>query len=106
MKNAIMESMEKKYGSFEYEGEKYILIEDAYLDDIFIDGQEGRSAYLADAIKPGDSPDEDGYIPLYKMEWEIINPEMEDESDRCDWEAPADVRDSGARFNINDGSIY
>lgn len=96
MKNA-MEKMEKDYGYVEFGGEKYVLIQDAYLDD---------TEYVADAIKAGDKPDEDSYVSLYKVEWEIIYPETEDEGDRCDWENPTDVSAIGAKFNLEDGSVF
>ena len=96
MKN-VMESMKKDFGSVGFDGKEYILIQDAYIDG---------TVYVADAIKADDEPDEDGYVPLYKIEWEIIYPEMEDEGDRCDWDNPADVGKAGAKFNLNDGSVF
>ena len=96
MKN-VMESMKKNYGYVEFGGEEYVLIQDAYLD-----GTE----YVTDAIKVGDEPDEDGYVPIYKVEWEIIYPDTEDEGDRCDWENPAEVRGAGAKYNLEDGSVF
>ena len=96
MKN-VMESMKKNYGYVEFGGEEYVLIQDAYLD-----GTE----YVTDAIKVGDEPDEDGYVPIYKVEWEIIYPDTEDGGDRCDWENPAEVRGAGAKFNLEDGSAF
>ena len=105
MKNA-MESLEKKFGSVEFEGKKYILIQDAYIDDVCIDGQEGHTAYFADAIKDGDHQDEDGYFPLYTVEWEIINPETDDEGDRCDWDNPVDVEATRAMYNVEEDSVF
>ena len=95
MKN--VESMKKDFGSVEFAGEEYILIQDAYLD-----GTE----YVADAIKADDEPDDDGYVQIYKVEWSIINPETEDAGDACDWENPADVSAIGAKFNLKDGSVF
>ena len=95
MKN-VMESMKKDFGSIEFAGEEYILVQDAYLD-----GTE----YVADAIKADDEPD-DGYVSIYKVEWEIIYPEEEDEGIRCDWDNPADVSAIGAKFNLEDGSVF
>ena len=96
MKN--VESMKKDFGSVEFENEEYILIQDAYLD-----GTE----YVADAIKVGgDEPDEDGYVPIYKVEWSIVYPDTEDAGDACDWENPADVSAIGAKFNLEDGSVF
>ena len=114
MKNS-MESLEKKFGSVEFEGKKYILIQDAYIDDVCIDGQEGHTAYFADAIKDGDHPDEDGYFPLYTVEWEIIESqwddeesqwEDEDEGNRCDWDNPVDVRITRSMYNIEEDSVF
>ena len=95
MKN-VME-MKKDYGYVEFAGEEYVLIQDAYLDD---------TEYVADAIKADDKPDEDGYVTVYKVEWEIIYPDAEDEGDRCDWDNPAEVREAGAQFNLEDGSVF
>lgn len=96
MKN--VESMKKDFGSVEFENEEYVLIQDAYLD-----GTE----YVADAIKVGgDEPDVDGYIPIYKVEWSIVYPDTEDAGDACDWENPAEVRKTGARFSLKDGSVF
>lgn len=95
MKN--VESMKKDFGSVEFENEEYILIQDAYLDD---------AEYIADAIKVSDEPDEDGYVPIYKVEWSIVYPETEDAGDACDWENPADVSAIGAKFNLEDGSVF
>lgn len=101
MKNEMsINEMEKRFGSVEFEGEKYILIDDAY-----IDGPVDDAAYFANAIKVGDIPD-DGYQPIYKVEWEIINPLCDDESLACDWENPADVRDCGATINLENGYIF
>ena len=94
MKN-VME-MKKDYGYVEFEGEEYVLIQDAYLD-----GTE----YVADAIKVGE-PDEDGYVTVYKVAWKILYPEVEDAGDACDWDNPADVSAIGAKFNLEDGSVF
>lgn len=100
MKN-VTESMKKDFGSVEIEGKEYVLVQDAYLD-----GMDANAAYFAAAIKIDDEPDEDGYVPLYKVEWNIVNPETEDAGDACDWENPADVDVTGAKFNLKDGSVF
>lgn len=102
MKN-VMDQMGEKFGSVEFEGEKYILIQDVYLDGIM-----DNAAYFADAIKVGDDdPDEDAYVPIYKVKWKIINPDAEDEGDKCDWWGPpADVKKIEAKFSLNDGSVF
>ena len=96
MKN-VMESMKKDYGYVEFGGEEYVLIQDAYLDD---------TVYVADAIKADDEPDEDGYVTVYKVAWKILYPEVEDAGDACDWENPAEVKGAGAKFNLEDGSVF
>ena len=99
----VMDQMEKKFGSVEFEGEKYILIQDVYLEGVVI----SSAAYFSNAIKAEDEPDEDGYVPLYTVKWGIIKPDTEDEGSRCDWwGSPADVRKIGAKFSLNDGSVF
>lgn len=98
----VMDQMEEKFGSVEFEGEKYVLIQDVYLDGIM-----DNAAYFADAIKAGDDPDEDAYVPIYRVKWKIINPDAENEGGRCDWwGSPADVRKIGAKFSLDDGSVF
>ena len=100
MKN-VMESMKKNYGYVEFGGEEYVLVQDAYLD-----GTDAEAAYFAAAIKAGDEPDVDGYVPIYKVEWSLVYPDTEDAGDACDWENPADVRKAGAMFSLKDGSVF
>lgn len=100
MKN-VMESMKRDYGYVEFGGEEYVLVQDAYLD-----GTDAEAAYFAAAIKVDDEPDDDGYVSIYKVEWSIINPETEDAGDACDWDNPADVDVTGAKFNLEDGSVF
>lgn len=88
---------EEKFGSVVFHGNKYVLIQDAYIDD---------TVYIADAIRADDEPDEDDYVPIYKVVWKIIYPEMEDENSRCDWENPVDVDTAGAKFNLKDSSVF
>lgn len=96
-----IKEMEEKFGSVEFEGEKYILTQDAYLY-----GPVDNAAYFANAIKVGDDPNDGGFIPLYEVKWEIIYPDTEDEGDRCDWEHPVDVRYNGLDTNVEDGLVY
>lgn len=97
-----IDEMEKKFGSVLYDGAKYILLQDAYLDN---EDGFGDAMYFADAVKVGDTPDE-GCLPVYTVVWEIINPETEDAEDACDWDAPADVRDGGVTVDLEDGCIF
>ncbi len=99
MKN-VMET-KKDYGYVEFADKEYILIQDAYLG-----GMDDEAAYYADAIKADDEPDDDGYVKIYKVEWDIIFSDTEDAGDACDWDNPADVSAIGARFNLRDGSVF
>ncbi len=96
-----IKKMEKEFGSVEFEGEKYILVQDAYLY-----GPVDNAAYFANAIKAGDEPNDGGFIPLYEVKWEIIYPEEEDEGSRCDWEHPVDVRYDGLNMDVESGYVY
>lgn len=98
--------IEEKFGSVEYKGEKYILIQDAYLSN---KDAYGDAAYFANAVKAGDTAD-DGYVPVYvpvyTVEWKIIHPEAENEEDACDWDSPADVRDDGVVLDTEDDYTF
>lgn len=94
--------MEKRFGSVKFEGTKYIIIDDVYMANR---DAYGDAVYRANAIKDGDAPD-GGYLPVYEVEWEISNPQAEDEADACDWDSPADVRDEGATLDLEDGHIF
>lgn len=96
-----IKEMEKKFGSVEFEGEKYIFTQDAYLY-----GQADNAAYFTNAIKVGDKPNEMNLIPLYEVTWEIIYPEEEDEGNRCDWEHPVDVKYDGLNMDVESGYVY
>ena len=96
----VNENMETKFGvgafdEYTFLGEKYLLIEDAFLDA----DNYGKVKYFARAIKVGDELDEYGYVPVYMVEWEIIDPETEDGGNACDWENPDDVKPEGATYS-------
>lgn len=88
-----IKEMEKKFGSVEFEGEKYILVQDAYPC-----GSVDNAAYFANAIKVGDEPNDGGFVPLYEVKWEITYPE--------EWENPVDVRYNGLDTNVENGLLY
>jgi hypothetical protein len=58
----------------QYEGKKIYLVQDSYFDN----DNWGDACAFADAI------DVDGN--LYRVKWEITNPDAEDGSDACDWD--------------------
>lgn len=85
-----LQSLVTSAGSFEQNGQTYVLLQQAY-----IDGPWDDAAYFATAVKIGDEIT-DGTTPVYKVEWEITNPywqEAEDESYNCDWENPITVEE-------------
>lgn len=86
----------KENGTFKKDGKTYILIEAAQLSD---------NCYESVAICEQDEMDEDGYYPAYSVEWEIINYNMDDESDNCDWENPSDVTKVG-EYNPKTRRMY
>lgn len=57
-----------------YEGKKLYIVHDSYFDNY-----ENGPVVLADAI------DVDGN--LYKVIWDVVNPDVEDGGDACNWEA-------------------
>ena len=96
-----IKEMEKKFGSVEFEGKKYVFTQEAYLY-----GQADNAVYFTNAIKVGDEPNEMNLIPLYEVTWKIIYPEEEDEGNRCDWEHPVDVKYDGLNMDVESGYVY
>ena len=87
-----IEEMKREFGSVEYDDKEYVLTQDAYCE---YNANYDRTYYTALAVSANDKPDEYGFIPYYSVEWEIINPDDEDESNACDWNSPCNVRPSG-----------
>lgn len=76
----------QRNGYFEQDGETYILLQCAYADN----NRQQEAAFFADAVKLGDEI-VDGVVPTYMVEWEIINPDGDDDGDACDWDNPIDI---------------
>lgn len=91
----------ERYGTVEYFGETHVILADAYLEN----NKFGEAAYFANSVKLNDEIDEEGYAPLYQIEWKIINEESEDGSDACDWDRAENI-DKTAAINLENGSIY
>lgn len=72
---ANFDEMARKNGSVEDNGRRYILIEQAHLDD---------ACYMARAICEQDAADVSGYRPAYRIVWNIIDGTTEAEA-ACDW---------------------
>ena len=72
-------------------GKLFVLMQEAYLDG----PADSRGYYVADAFCPDDEADEDGFIPVYEVFWDILDdydPECGDEDGACDWGTVADYR--------------
>ena len=78
-----------------------ILAQQADLD--FLPG--GEVWYSADAIAP-DEIRPDGTAPVWRVEWDIINPDAENEEDACDWTTPRSVQRISGEYNLNDCRRY
>lgn len=98
-----VESFEKENGSFEFEGKKYILLQQAYLSDY-----KCEPCYHASAICTTDTVSKDECQPVYTVRWDIdenYNAEDMDEGNACDWDNPVDVTESG-EYDFSSNRIY
>ena len=75
--------MTTDYGTTTYNGVTLTLRQQAYLDVTYYRGRNGDAVYAATA--------NDASGNLWRVEWEIINHDCDDESNACDWDAPADA---------------
>lgn len=68
-------------------GKKFVLMQEAYPDSC--------GYYVADAFCPDDEADEDGFVPVYEVSWDVLDdydPEDMEEDGACDWGTVADYR--------------
>ena len=74
--------MSRIYNSVD--GKRFILLQEAHND--------GGGYYIAPAISPDDTPQEDGWSLTYRIYWEIL-PEWEGRDERyaCNWDEIAHV---------------
>lgn len=88
-----LEKMKEQFGSIEFCGEQYILVEPAEFD-CYLRGNELDEFYVAKAVKVNCESCE-GALPIYKLEWDIKDSfkesNDEDASRACDWDNPRDV---------------
>ena len=81
----IDESYDMGYGTTSYPGylgDTYILLGQPFEDN----NDAGEAVFFAYAVKIGDRFDKDGNVKCYKLEFEIINPNWEEEGkEACDW---------------------
>lgn len=85
--DVIDESYEQKFGSTEFCGDTYLLIQEPFMDN----NRFGEAAYFARAIKVGDKFDDDDQVKCYMVEWKIVDPETDDGAQACDWDEAEDV---------------
>ena len=74
-------------GTVTYGGRLYVLLEQAYLD---WNPNNGYQWYTARAICP-EEIDLDGWCSTYRITWDILNEDAENEEDACDWSNPVSV---------------
>lgn len=86
-----------------------ILIQQAYCDFRPCGGssasEDCETWYSADAISP-DEIRPDGTAPVWRVEWDIANPDAENEEDACDWTTPRSVQRISGEYNLNDFRRY
>ena len=91
-----LEIWEKENGSVEFDGKKYILRQQPYID--CLPGEWLQ--YAASAVCVDDKPNEDEYMSGYEVRWYATDDAEEksnvgeywDERDACDWDHPDSVR--------------
>ena len=83
--------MEFEHDCAHENGKRFVLMQEAYIDG----PADSRGYYVADAFCPDDEADEDGFIPVYEVFWDILDdydPGCSDEGGACDWGIVADYR--------------
>lgn len=97
------------YGRVNYNGETYVLLEDAYADTL---GSAARPIYCASAIREGEQPDELGCVTTYRVTWYVLDEYIEfddtllrwretagedvEESELCNWDEPDEIEELDA----------
>jgi len=90
--NYLPESV-NAYNTVDFEGETYVLLEQAYIDNFVLNVEPG-AAYRASAAKLNSFFDVDDYGDQiqYHVYWEIMEgAEKYEPEDQCDWDAPHSV---------------
>lgn len=72
--------------SITVDGVTYVLTDEACMTQA---GDPAAAIFEAHAIRADERPDEDGYQPLYCIQWDIL-PEWDgaDGGEACDWDTP------------------
>ena len=77
-----------------------VLTDQAYLDYDQHDTWYAAYAISADDIRP------DGTAPVWRVEWDITNPDADNEEDACDWTTPRSVQRVDSKYDLRGGRIY
>ena len=77
-----------------------VLTEQAYLDC-----GHGNAWYAAYAIS-ADEIRTDGTAPVWRVEWDIVNPDADNEEDACNWTTPRSVQRVGGKYDLRSRRIY
>lgn len=93
--------MIKENGHFSYDGNEYVLIEQAFytVDERHYDDP----CYSARAFRLNTLTDE-ATARCYTVKWDIIDPD-EDESNICDWSSPSEVIENGFIYDVDQDRI-
>ena len=65
----------------------------------YLDSAPGKTWYAAYAISQ-DGISTDGTAPVWRVEWDITNPDAENEEDACDWATPRSVKRVGGKYDL------
>lgn len=99
-----IENLVKNYGTTNYNGKTYVLVQQAYIDGTF-----DAPYYCATAICPGYGVDEYGFYPVYGITWyprqDWLESGDDDEGWACDWDNPASIDAICCGYDISGGRI-
>ena len=70
----------------------------------YLDFSQGDTWYAADAISP-DEIRHDGTAPVWRVEWDITNPDANNEEDACDWATPRSVTRANCKYDLAGGAM-
>jgi len=84
--------LKEDYGSIKQGNDEYILQNEIPYYDSIYKGHNQKEYYQAIAVKLGDEIDEDGFVPAYRLRWDIKN---ENDNPPCDWSKPYEIEENG-----------
>lgn len=101
IKGIAISKIATKTGTLKAFNETYVILDCAYLEN----NKFCEAAYFANAVKINDEIDEEGYAPIYQIEWKIINNEAENDSDACDWDTAENIEEI-ATIELETGRMF